>query len=239
MARQLTSTSAALLVLGLLAIAPAASSAQRRKLPPAPAAAPKPRVERIERPVPFHVGETLTYDVSWSSYVSAGTAVVAVKEKKPSFDSTACYIVAEARTAPLLSKLYTLYYKMDTLLDAYTLLPQRLPTAKRQETPLQDDTLRPRPAEGTSNTSREHRQGGTLPCRLHAGRRRPHVLRSIPPAPAITRRCRERRRHDLPVGHYVGAAERIRTPIGEMSAWKVAGADRRRGQSVCESGLSD
>lgn len=80
---------------------------------------------RAERPVPFKVGETLTYDVSWSSYLTAGTATAVVKEKRPSFGSVAYYIVAEGRPTPLLSRLYTLYYKVDTLLDAYTLLPQR------------------------------------------------------------------------------------------------------------------
>ena len=64
-------------------------SAQRKA---APAAVP-----RAERTVPFRVGETLTYDVSWSSFVTAGTAVATVKEKKPSFNSTAYYIVAEGR----------------------------------------------------------------------------------------------------------------------------------------------
>ena len=124
MARQLTTTTGILLGLGLLVLAPDASSIQRRssQQPPAPTAAP---TRRSARPVPFHIGETLTYDVSWSSYLSAGTAVVSVKEKRPSFDSTAYYIVAEARPTPLLSKLYTLYYKLDTLLDAYTLRPQR------------------------------------------------------------------------------------------------------------------
>src|SRR5438046_10194294 len=92
-------------------------AAQRKA---APAAVP-----RAERTVPFRVGETLTYDVSWSSFVTAGTAVATVKEKKPSFNSTAYYIVAEGRPTPLVSKLYSLYYKLDTLLDSYTLLPQR------------------------------------------------------------------------------------------------------------------
>src|SRR3989454_12827588 len=84
-----------------------------------------PAVRRAERNVPFRVGETLTYDVSWSAYVTAGTAVATVKEKKPSFNSTAYYVVAEGRPTPLVSKLYSLYYKMDSLIDSYTLLPQR------------------------------------------------------------------------------------------------------------------
>ncbi len=81
--------------------------------------------QRKEMPVPFKAGETLTYDVGWSSFVTAGTATVSVKEKKPSYGSTAYYIVAEGRPTPLVSKLYTLYYKADTLLDTFSLLPQR------------------------------------------------------------------------------------------------------------------
>jgi hypothetical protein len=75
--------------------------------------------------VPFSVGETLTYDVSWSNTLSAGTATLRVAEKKPSYNSVAYYIVAEAQPGSVLSRLYTLYYKADTLLDVYTLLPQR------------------------------------------------------------------------------------------------------------------
>jgi hypothetical protein len=89
-----------------------------------PLTAQKPAPKK-EMAVPFKAGEVLTYDVGWSSFVTAGTATVAVKEKKPSYGSTAYYIVAEGRPTPLLSKMYTLYYKADTLLDTYSLLPQR------------------------------------------------------------------------------------------------------------------
>ena len=81
--------------------------------------------QRREPAVPFAPGETLTYDVSWSSYVTAGTATLRVEAKRPSYNSVAYYIVAEGRPTPLVSKLYTLYYKVDTLLDAFTLRPQR------------------------------------------------------------------------------------------------------------------
>lgn len=78
-----------------------------------------------EMAVPFKPGETLVYDVGWSLYPTAGTATVSVKEKKASYGSSAYYIVAEGRPSPLLAKMYTLYYKADTLLDTYSLLPQR------------------------------------------------------------------------------------------------------------------
>ena len=104
----------------ILAVAAALPlAAQARKSTPAPAAPKK------EMSVPFKPGETLDYDVGWSSFVTAGTATVAVKEKKPSYGSTAYYIVAEGRPTAIVSKLYTLYYKADTLLDSYSLLPQR------------------------------------------------------------------------------------------------------------------
>ena len=89
---------------------------------PAPAAPAKPRGEVR---VPFRAGEMLTYDVSYSTYVTAGTVTMHVQAKRPSYNSVAYYVVAEARPTPLMSKLYTLYYKADVLMDVYTLLPQR------------------------------------------------------------------------------------------------------------------
>ena len=75
--------------------------------------------------MPFRTGELLTYDVSYSTYVTAGTVTMNVQSKRPSYNSVAYYVVAEARPTPLMSKLYTLYYKADVLMDVYTLLPQR------------------------------------------------------------------------------------------------------------------
>ena len=80
---------------------------------------------RKEAAVPFRVGETLTYDVSWSSFLVAGTASTTVKEKRTSFNSTAYAIVAEGRPLPALSRLFVLYYKIDTLVDSFTLLSQQ------------------------------------------------------------------------------------------------------------------
>lgn len=116
-------------VLALVALASSTMYGQRKTGRPAPARA-KPAVKpaaapRAERAVPFAVGETLTYDVSWSSYLTAGSATTTIKEKKPSFNSTAYYIVAEGRPTPLIAKLYSVYYKIDSLLDSFTLLPQR------------------------------------------------------------------------------------------------------------------
>jgi hypothetical protein len=72
--------------------------------------------------VPFRVGETLNYDVSWSQFLTAGTAVARVVEKKASSGSMAYAIVADGRPVPLVARFYPVYYKMDSLLDSFSLL---------------------------------------------------------------------------------------------------------------------
>lgn len=92
----------------------------------AAAAAPQSKpAARAEKRVPYLVGEQLAYDVSWSSYLTAGVLTMRVESKKPSFGSTAYYVTAEAQTTGMVASLYSLYYKADTLLDSFTLLPQR------------------------------------------------------------------------------------------------------------------
>lgn len=79
---------------------------------------------QTDRPVPFKVGETLTFDVSWTSFVTAGTATLAVKERRAmGAGRSAYYLVAEGVPTSMLSKLYQLYYKAESLLDTRTLLP--------------------------------------------------------------------------------------------------------------------
>jgi hypothetical protein len=108
------------LALTLLATVPAAQSPRPSSQPASPARPPA-----REMAMPFRVGETLTYDVAWSTYLIAGTATTTVVEKKPSYSSNAYYIVAEGRPLPLIARLYALYYKMDTLLDSFTGQSQR------------------------------------------------------------------------------------------------------------------
>jgi hypothetical protein len=103
----------------------AAQARQPQTSKAAPHTSAASNAAKKEMAVPFKAGETLDYDVGWSSFVTAGTAEIVVKEKKPSYNSTAYYIVAEGRPTPIVSKLYTLYYKADTLIDVFSLLPQR------------------------------------------------------------------------------------------------------------------
>jgi hypothetical protein len=114
----------AALFVGLLGFEHPRAQAPATQAPKRPAATARPAA-RAERTVPFQAGETLSYDVSWSAYLTAGTATVSVREKRASLGSTAYYIVAEGQPISWLSRIYAVYYKADTLLDVYTLLPQR------------------------------------------------------------------------------------------------------------------
>ncbi len=80
---------------------------------------------RRDTPVPFAVGETLTYDVTYSSYLVAGTAVSKVEGRRSVSGASSYDIVVEGRPIPMLASLYSLSYRMQTFLDTATLLPHR------------------------------------------------------------------------------------------------------------------
>lgn len=91
-------------------------------------AAPSHAPTRSGQNVPFAVGETLVYDVSWSSFVTAGQATLTVRERAPVAGSTAYHLVADGRPTALVSQLYNLYYRVESWLDTSNLLPRRAST---------------------------------------------------------------------------------------------------------------
>ncbi|MBE3134105.1 MAG: DUF3108 domain-containing protein [Acidobacteria bacterium] len=176
--------------------------------------------------MPFRVGETLEYDVSWSTYLTAGTATLKVQQKKPSFGSTAYYIFAEGRPTPLVSKLYSLYYKADTLLDVFTLLPQRGSVYSEENGHRRMKITRfdqaARKAEYEIQTATVVKTGFALAPYTQDVLSAIYVLRAIP--------LREGGRLSMPVADNgaaysirvtVGAREPVRTGIGTVPAWKI------------------
>lgn len=179
-----------------------------------------------ERPVPFAVGEKLTYDVSWSSYVTAGAATLSVQEKKPSYDSLAYYIVAEGRPGALLAAFYDLYYKADTLLDAYSLLPQRGSVFSREG---KRERMKTTMFNHKANTARYEVQTRTLvktDLKIHPNSQDPlgtiYLLRSVA--------LKAGGRFSVPVCDAgetytvdisVSAPELVTSGIGEVRAWKI------------------
>jgi Protein of unknown function (DUF3108) len=231
-------------VVVICAIAAAGMGAQTKKAPPkqaapAPAAAPK-----REMPVPFKAGEVLEFDVGWSSYVTAGTATVTVVEKKPSYSSVAYYVVAEGRPTSLLSKLYTLYYKADTLVDVYNLLPQRgslyVEEGKRHRMKTTTFDQAKRQAKYEVQTTTHVERALTLPPLTQDSLSALYVLRCIPMKPGDKFNMPVTDAGDIyKVQMQVAAVESLKTPLGTMNALKIVpaitgskGAEPPRGLAI-------
>jgi Protein of unknown function (DUF3108) len=179
-----------------------------------------------ERPVPFRAGETLTFGVSWSQFLTAGTATIAVREKRPSFDSIAYYIVADGQPTALLSRLYTLYYKADTLLDVFTLLPQRASvyskegSRERMKALRFDQAARRGVYEVTTSTvvTRELK----LPPLAQDPLSAIYVLRSHSLKLGATFTMPVVNNGDIyRMDAKVVAKETVATPVGQLPAWKI------------------
>ncbi len=183
-------------------------------------------VPRGDSAVPFKVGETLTYDVAWSSFLVAGTAVTTVRERRPSGSTPAYHIVAEGRPVPLVARLYSLYYKMETLLDTATLLPQqgtlyseegrrqRLGTtrfdrkSRKAFFELKSDTT----VRADLNVPAQAQDGLSALYNLRANRIGPGTKVSVPIIDDGSL---------YNVTMLASGTERIRVPLGEMTAWNV------------------
>jgi hypothetical protein len=215
----------------LVALAALPLSAQSRAVKPAPAApaakaTPPPAAPRTERSVPFAAGETLSYDVSWSSYLTAGTATTTVKEKKASFNSTAYYIVAEGRPTPLLSKLYSVYYKIDTLLDTFSLLPQRGTVYSEEGKRHRFKTTQfDRPAR---KVNFEYKADTTVKADFPTSAVTQDALSAIYVLRAIPMKTGDKMTMPVTdnginykVQFEAGALEKVRAPIGERSATRI------------------
>jgi hypothetical protein len=221
-----TVTAAMLGLAGLAALAVSPSAVAQRAVP------------RSEAAVPFKAGETLTYDVSWSSVLVAGTATATVVEKKPSSNSTAYYIVAEGRPLPMLARLYKLYYKMDTLVDSFTLLSQRGSLYSEEGA---DHQLASTRFDRTARRAFYERQQQTtakadfpVPANTQDGLAILYTLR--------TRALMAGEEFTTPVADRgalyavkvdVGAPGQVKVPLGEFAAWNLkAGITDARGQPV-------
>jgi len=180
-----------------------------------------------DRPVPFKVGETLTFDVSWTSFVTAGTATLAVKERRAmGGGKSAYYLVAEGVPTSMLSKLYQLYYKAESFLDTRTLLPA-MATVYSDEGGRKRHKTTTFKGNGTAQYQIKTASIATSTVKVATTAQDPlgaiYVLRALPlkaglaiaipmtdSGKAYTMRVR------------VAARESVKSALGELPAWKVA-----------------
>jgi hypothetical protein len=194
--------------------------------PEIPALQRTPAPARAEMAVPFKVGETLTFDVAYSTYLVAGTATSTVVEKRSANGSNAYFIVADGRPLPLIARMFALYYKMDTLLDSVTGLSQRSTlyteegTRRRTATTRFDRTARKAmfelQADGTA------RDEFTIPPDVQDGLATLYALR--------TRSYKAGERFTIPIADdgvlYSAAVETtgpepLKMALGEFNAWNL------------------
>lgn len=206
--------------------------------PGAPAPTGPTRPTGPEKVVPFRPGEALTYDVSWSEYLTAGSATLTVRDKRASFGSTAYYLIAEGRPTTLMAKLYSIYYKVDTLVDAYTLLPQRgsvfsQESGRQRMKETRFDQTR-RTATFQMKTATTMVQDQTLPGPTHDGLSALTAMRTLTLAPGASSSFAVSDSGYLyRVTLNVTGKESVQTGIGSVPAWKIVPAIRDgKGQPV-------
>ncbi len=97
---------------GFLLVTPISPGAVKKQAHPVPA-----------DHLPFKPGEKLTYEVSWSSLIQAGTAVMEVREEKGTDGKNLYHLVSTARSGKFLSKFYTVSDTIESVIDEKKLYP--------------------------------------------------------------------------------------------------------------------
>ena len=177
--------------------------------------------------VPFKVGERLTYDVTWSTFLVAGTAYATVAARQDGSGGPAYQIVADGRPVPLLQRLYNIYYKMESMLDTVTLLPQRMSLYAEERTGRRlANTRFDRPKQKVifelDDAGTPLKSEVEAPAQVQDGLSAVYVLRAM--------NFKTGDRISMPVtddGNVYTvqadpvALEQVRVPLGTMEAWRV------------------
>jgi hypothetical protein len=108
----LKALSAVWIVLGLLFARPVSGDVGQKQLQPVSAAN-----------LPFQPGEKLTYAISWSNLIQAGTAVMEVSEEKKADGEIMYRLISTAHSSRLLSKFYTVSDTIESVFDTKNLRP--------------------------------------------------------------------------------------------------------------------
>lgn len=177
--------------------------------------------------VPFKVGERLTYDVTWSTFLVAGTAYATVAARVDGGGAPAYHLIADGRPIPLLQRLYNVYYKMESMLDTVTLLPQRTSLYSEERAGKRlANTRFDRPKQKAifelDDAGTPLKNEFDVPPQVQDGLAAIYVLRAM--------NFKAGDRVSLPVtddGNLYtvqadpAALEQVRVPLGTMEAWRV------------------
>jgi hypothetical protein len=179
-----------------------------------------------DRPVPFRAGEVLTYDVSWTRFVTAGTATLAVRDRRAAgAGKSSYYIVAEAKPTSFVENLYHVYYKAESFLDTETLRPSMATVYSDERGRKRRRVMR---FKGGNTADYEVQASSTVKSefKTQPGTLDPisalYVVRTLP--------LKEGHRTTVPFAsngkNYrlnlaVGRRETVKTGLGQVTAWRV------------------
>jgi hypothetical protein len=174
--------------------------------------------------VPFKVGEVLTYDVGYSTYLTAGTATLSVTGRKPVTGGSAYDFVAEGRPTTLLARLYHLYYKAESLLNTRTLRPAitTVFSDERGRQKLRTMTFTGPTSMEFQPRANEPKEKKTIPAGAQDPLSAMYVLRALKFTPGQVVRMPVVDGGDImQVRFTIGGVEQIKTPIGTLPAWRI------------------
>ncbi len=98
---------------------------------PVPVLAQSDTVPGLSQHRPFLPGERLTYALSWMG-IRAGTAVLEVADAPPVNGHPVLRLLTTALSAPMITKIYPVDNRVETVADADTLLPHRMLFRRRE-----------------------------------------------------------------------------------------------------------
>lgn len=172
---------------------------------------------------PFAAGERLTYALSWLS-LRAGTAVLEVSESQPLHDRPALQLLTTARSSALLSTFYPVDNRVESTVDAETLVPQRMMFRRREGKRKNDFDVTFRHAEGTALSIKDGAADTIpIPPATHDALSCLYYLRTLPtlvPGSSVVINIHhDRKNYRLEVR--VEGLERVKAPWGEVETVRV------------------
>jgi hypothetical protein len=109
-----------------------------------------------EMPVPFRVGETLDYRVSWSAFSNAGSAELSIPERRNLFGWNTWHFRAVAHTQGSVRTLFSVDDQFDSYTDAFTFESRQYETHLSEMGRVEDQVLHFAPTGQASHAPPPH-----------------------------------------------------------------------------------
>ncbi len=188
-----------------------------------PAFSNSPAISPDLSPRPFAPGERLTYSLSWLN-IRAGTAVMGVSGTSPIDGRAALKLLTTAKSNSVISKVYPIDNRVESLVDAETLAPYRMIFQRREGKRKNDFDVTFRHRDGTSLDIKDGvAETLQIPRETHDLVSCLYYVRSLPsiePGSTITLNLHHDKKN-YRVEVRVEGTDRVRAPWGEVEAIRV------------------